>query len=438
MLNRQPVRTSAENINDRRNACPGLSRMVMARDGAIARIKLPLGRLTADQALRLADIAADFAGGAVELSIRSNLQLRGIAPEHWDQAVGALHEAGLGANVPSADDIRNVMVSPTAGIDAGQLLDVSPLARSLLAMLEDEVSFHSLSPKFSFQIDGGENCAMISHPGDIWFSAMKDGKHFVFGLASAPDEATLGKIEAQTLLPFVKTLLQLSIAQGSPARMKYLFQTMPVAKFMRELAARFAIEPLEDWKRSTPDAFAHLGKHRQVDGKYYVGATPLLGRLNATQLKSIATIARDANGGEIRLTPWQSLLLPHIGGDQCDALIQQLHDMGLATAVNSPQARLRACTGTSGCASARADTRSDAQHMAAQLYDDTGAVHLTGCAKSCAALAPLPYTLLATAPGRYDVFFADKAGPSRFGQLLASDMAIDKAVRLLNSHERKP
>ncbi|MGU3400734.1 precorrin-3B synthase [Brucellaceae bacterium D45D] len=438
MLNRQPVQTSAKNISDRRHACPGLSRMVMARDGAIARIKLPLGRLTADQALRLADIAAEFAGGAVELSIRSNIQLRAIKPEHWDKVVNALHEARLGTSVPAADDIRNVMVSPTAGIDAGQVLDVSTLARDLLAMLERETAFHALSPKFSFQIDGGENCAMISHPGDVWFSAIKGGRHFAFGLASAPDGSALGKIEAQGLISFVKVLLQLFMARGPAARMKYLFQTIPVAEFMRELASRFAIEPLTDWKRSTPDPFAHLGTRRQADGKSYIGAMPLLGRFDATQLKGIATIARDAKGGEIRLTPWQGILLPHIEADQCDTLISRLHGLGLATAATSPQARLRACTGTAGCASALADTRGDTKRVAAQLDDDTSAVHLTGCSKSCAALSPLPYTLLAIAPGRYDVFFANKTGPSRFGQLLASDMAIDNAIRLLNSHERKP
>ncbi len=205
MLSQQNSPTEATKP-DRRNACPGLSRMVMAKDGAITRIKLGLGRVSADQARAVAAIAERFGAGAIELSIRSNIQLRGIAPEHWGHAVAALHEAGLGADTPGADDIRNVMVSPTAGIDRGQICDVTELASSLLAMVQSNEAFHVLSPKFSFQIDGGEDCAMISHPGDIWLSAI-DGKTFAFGLASSPDREALGALDAQHALPFIEALL---------------------------------------------------------------------------------------------------------------------------------------------------------------------------------------------------------------------------------------
>lgn len=180
--------------------------MVMAKDGAIARIKLRLGRLSADQARSIATIAERFNAGAIELSIRSNIQLRGIAPKHWENIVAALHEAGLGADSPGADDIRNVMVSPTAGIDRGQICNVTELATSLLAMLQANEVFYALSPKFSLQVDGGENCAMISHPGDIWLSAI-DGETFAFGFASSPDKPALGAIEAQHALPFIEALL---------------------------------------------------------------------------------------------------------------------------------------------------------------------------------------------------------------------------------------
>ncbi|EBY7415823.1 precorrin-3B synthase, partial [Salmonella enterica subsp. enterica serovar Alachua] len=49
MLSQQNSQTIAIRP-DRRSACPGLSRMVMSKDGAIARIKLRLGRLSSAQA----------------------------------------------------------------------------------------------------------------------------------------------------------------------------------------------------------------------------------------------------------------------------------------------------------------------------------------------------------------------------------------------------
>jgi precorrin-3B synthase len=138
--------------------------MVMSKDGAIARIKLRLGRLSVAQAQAIADIAERFETGAIELSIRSNIQLRGIHPDVWPNVINALHEAGLGAENAAADDVRNVMVSPTAGIDPNQISDVTGLAAKLLSVLQDNETYHALSPKFSLQIDGGEDCAMVSHP----------------------------------------------------------------------------------------------------------------------------------------------------------------------------------------------------------------------------------------------------------------------------------
>lgn len=429
-MSSQPTALSPSNQADRRNACPGLTRMVLARDGAMARIKLPMGRISTDRLLALAAIAERFGPGAVELSIRSNVQLRGIAPERWEEAVVALYDAGFGADDPAADDIRNVMVSPTAGIDAGQSCNIVPLARALLARLEATEAWHALSPKFSFQIDGGEHCAMIAHPGDIWLSAMDDGEHFAFGLASAPSQPALGMVAVVDVLPLIDAILHLflRLRPAGTARIKQLFETLSAERFVAELAASVPIVPANSWRRTPSRPFAHLGRHKQTNEHFYIGAMPLLGRLTATQLRELAAMAQD----EIRLTPWQGVILSDLDADRCDVIEGTLRAIGLATAPDAPQARLRACTGMSGCASALSDTQADAKALAAYLEPNTAAVHLTGCTKSCAALAPLPYTLLARSPGRYDVFSRDGTGPSRFGRLLATDIAIDRAARLLN------
>ncbi|WP_247997254.1 precorrin-3B synthase [Brucella tritici] len=437
MLSQQNRQTDAIRP-DRRNACPGLSRMVMARDGAIARIKLRLGRLSADQARSIAAIAERFDAGAIELSIRSNIQLRGIEPRHWDDVVAALQEVGLGTDNPGADDIRNVMVSPTAGIDRGQICDVTGLASSVLDMLQANEAFYALSPKFSLQIDGGENCAMISHPGDIWLSAI-DGKTFAFGLASSPDREAMGALYAQHALPFIEAMLHHFLSQGSFARMKHLFEATPPSQFLAELDRElsFPVHPATGWKRKAPVPFSHLGNRQQSDGSFYVGAIPLLGRLTPQQLAGLADLA-DSGKRELRLTPWQGVILPYVGETQIGEVIEKLRLLDLETTAEAPHARLRACSGSNGCVSALADTQTDGKRLATYLTSGKSSVHITGCAKSCAALSPLPHTLLARATGRYDLyaqepFPQDGAGPSRFGRLLATDITIDEAARLLNA-----
>lgn len=405
----------------------------MAKDGAIARIKLPLGRVTTTKAHALGDIASKFGNSTVELSIRSNIQIRGIAPANWDKAITALYDAGFGADNPSADDIRNVMVSPTASIDQAQFADTSGLAASLLTMLEGTEKYHALSPKFSFQIDGGEDCAMISHTGDIWLSALEGGTRYAVGLASSPDASPVGMVRHTEALSLIEALLDLfqTRAEAGVTRMKHLFETLPQDQFLQELP--FELSPAPTWERKPPKPFSWLGTHLQNDRNFYVGAMPLLGRLQTEQLYELARIAESVNGGEIRLTPWLGILLPNIEQTDADRISLALNEMGLSSSPDAPQARLRACSGSTGCASALADTLADARRLADALIAGNTQVHITGCAKSCAAISTLPHTLLARSDDHYDLFSQDKAGPSRFGQLLASNITIDEAARVLNT-----
>jgi precorrin-3B synthase len=171
-------------------ACPGLFRIVPARDGGICRIKLARGRLRSTQARAIASAAEQFATGAIEATNRANIQIRGIHAGKESQVIAALLAAGLGAPNAGADDIRNVMVSPLAGDDTSQNADVSGLADSLLDRLQTEPRYHALSPKFSIQIDGGESLARLDHPNDIWLSAVAglDTPAYAVGFAGCPSQ----------------------------------------------------------------------------------------------------------------------------------------------------------------------------------------------------------------------------------------------------------
>lgn len=60
------------------DACPGALRPHQAADGALARIRLPGGMITAAQLATLASVASDFGSATLELTARGNVQLRGI------------------------------------------------------------------------------------------------------------------------------------------------------------------------------------------------------------------------------------------------------------------------------------------------------------------------------------------------------------------------
>ena len=58
-------------------------------------------------------------------------------------------------------------------------------------------------------------------------------------------------------------------------------------------------------KPSTPGD--HIGVHEQKDGKFFIGVTPLAGRLSGGQLVKLADTL-EARGLQLRTTPHQKLV----------------------------------------------------------------------------------------------------------------------------------
>ncbi|RMM07125.1 hypothetical protein APX70_04866 [Pseudomonas syringae pv. maculicola] len=111
-----------------------------------------------------------------------------------------------------------------------------------------------------------------------------------------------------------------------------------------------------------------------------------------------------------------------------------LQAAGLICSAEQPLAQIVACTGSAGCAKGLADTKADALQLASGLAVSQ-AVHLSGCTRSCAAAHVAPVTLLAVAPGRYDLYFRD-ATHSGFGVLRARDLTIEAVGAQLNADSR--
>ncbi|MCJ1884564.1 precorrin-3B synthase [Pseudomonas sp. LA21] len=429
----------------RPHACPGLLRIVASRDGGICRIKLPCGQLDSRAARAIAQAAEQHADGVLEATNRANLQIRGVHAGAESALSHALLAAGLGPRELAADDVRNLLVSPALGLDA-TFFDAAPLARQLLDLLERTPRFHGLSPKFGIQLDAGEALAMLEHPNDIWLSAMSDDAAllFAFGLAGCPpqretDPPALAAVSAEQLPLLVETLLHLflDLAGDGQTRMRQLREMLGDDVLLERLQQRlpFALQlgpAVDNWRRPAPQPFGHLGiqPQRQPE-RVMVGAGFVLGRLDSTTLFGLADLAERFSGGQLRLTPWQSLILPDVARADAAVVLAALANIGLVIDAAQPLSRVVACSGSTGCARGLADTKADALRLAERLrHPPPPGVHLCGCPRSCAAAHVAPYTLLAVADGRYDLFRrAD--GVAGFGQPLARNLSLEAAGDLL-------
>lgn len=434
--------TTPPSSPSRPSACPGLWRIVAARDGGICRIKLPGGYLTSAQARAVAQASSVYASGVLDATNRGNLQLRGVRADTAPALIECLLDAGLGAPTPGADDVRNLMLSPVAGLDPASAFDSRPLGQRFLNVLQSQPRLRELSPKFAILLDGGEALAMREHAHDVWFAAMDESAtpHLAFGLAGCPDPlATLANVSvahAEELLIAVLALF-LDLAKPEHTRMRHLLGEISSAAFMAQLAPRlsFALGAARQWQLPKTAHHGHIGIYPQLlPGVVAVGGVAPLGRLEARQLNRLAGLAERFGDGSLRLTPWQSVLLPNVHSEHANEVMAIMSHSGLLCSSELAMAHVLACTGSAGCAKGCADTKADALRLAEQLAGNglTPAVHLSGCARSCAAAHCVANTLLATAPGRYDLYRRDAMQPG-FGELRASHLTIEQVGVLLHA-----
>lgn len=419
-------------------ACPSMFRLTDAIDGSICRIKLPLGRITSRQLRGIADIANKFSQAPIELTTRANIQLRAIDKKYQSELVKHLISFGLGPLTKEGDDIRNVMVSATSGIDSSMQIDTGSIATRLLEILQTNPSYQKLSPKFSFLINGGENTAIYNHKSDIWLDACNDGSHFIFGFAGNPrHEINKTKIyqtvPQQHALSFITTCLDIFIEfqlqNPTITRMKHIVANGHLDQFLLRIHKNFKhkIQSQTLSLRPKLEEQKQIGIFKQSHPNlFYVGVRPVLGRLNANELYKIAEISeiRD-HSSALRLTHQQGLICSDCSEEQAIEIQQQFAKIGLAINENQSSAQIFCCVGNLGCRSSHSNVQQDSLELIARLKNyKLPQIHLTGCKKSCVATTPFDYTLCATEDGGYQLYKAGDVTDNKLGQLINNKISI--------------
>jgi len=391
----------------------GLFFVSPAQESIMLRCRIAGGALSTYQFRGLAEIAAEWGPGRIDLTTRANVQVREIMPENCAKILMKLADIGLTSQGAGADNVRNVTATPTSGFDPDELIDVMPYARAMHHYILKNRDLYGLPRKFNIAYDSGGRVSVCADTNDIGFYAVRVGaddqgiapgvyfrmqlcgitghKQFATdcGVLLTPDET----------IPVAAALIRVFIENGDrtnrkKARLKYLVDDWGIPKILDETQKKLAFPPryfpLESCEPSLPKTkHGHLGIHQQADGKHYVGVLTPVGRMTVTQMLALSDIADQFGRGEIRLTVWQNLIIPGIPEEKLQDAITAIHATGLDHRNNSITGGLIACTGSRGCKYAAADTKGHAialgEHLASKMIlDQPINIHLTGCQHSCA------------------------------------------------------
>lgn len=405
-------------VRTREDACPGAWRVHEAADGGLARIRLPGGRITAGQMRFLADSAADLGNGQLELTSRANLQLRGVD----DSDVAELAH-GLGAHglLPSRthETCRNIIASPCTGLDEDGFLDVSRCVAELDAALCAAPELAALPGRFLFTVDDGRG-DVCGFGADIGLHAV-DPTRFAVLLAGRDSGVRVGQERAARLaITAAEAFMREREAEAAPV---WRLAELPDGR--RRIAAGLGTSRSESVEPPAtgpvqPGIAARDGNMVALA----VGAP--LGRLTPQQANELATLA-DRAGGELRATPWRTVLVPSLAAAEVDEHTKRLREQGFVVDADSPWSGMTACTGTPGCAKSLADVQRDAAHAAESLQPGGVPVHWVGCSRRCGSPRGAAVEVLATGAG-YDVRLA--------GEVTASGLDAEDTPAAINAARR--
>ena len=437
--------------------CPGLFYAVAAQDGTLSRIRIPGGLLTSQQARAIADLATEFGNGEVQVTNRANLQIRGVQIPLPSRVLERLQTLKLAAPIAAVDHLRNIMASPTAGIDPRAAIDTRPIIQALDQFISSQPHLADLPPKFSIGLDGGEAVAIGDRPNDIGFTAVplnsegyfrlklncgRGGESLDLGILLQP-ESVLAIVTALTEIYLKSEHLIRDPATNKPPRLRQLLQHCGPDWFLAQIKSRLGYalrrSPLGSLGCDRPPSYGHLGRHpQQQSGLSYLGVVVPLGRLESGQLQGLATLSERYGRGELRLTPWQNVLIPDVPNSRLDRLQAEIASLGLSVSPTDPASAIVACAGSPGCSASATNTQADALRLMADLaqrvkLDRPLNIHLTGCPKSCAQPGPSDITLLGDPESseRYHIYAGSGDASQPFGQELYRSIAIAKVPELI-------
>lgn len=376
------------------------------------RVRIDGGQLTTHQLRVIGEISTAFARDSADLTDRQNVQLHWVRVEDVPEIWRRLEEVGLSTTEACGDVPRVILGSPVAGIAADEIIDPTPQIQEIAARFIGDETLANLPRKFKTAITGHpsqdvvheiNDCAFVAveHPElgigyDLWVGGALSvvprlGERL--GVFVTPDRvADVWHGVTQIFRDYGYRRLR------NKARLKFLLADWGVERFREVLETEYLDSPLPDGpaapKPTTPGD--HVGVHAQKDGRFFVGAAPLVGRVSGTTLTALAELAEAHGSQRVRTTPHQKLIVLDVPESDVENLIAGLDAIGLSARPSLFRRGTIACTGIEYCKLAIVETKANAAQAITQLEERLGALepeigrpitlHVNGCPNSCARI----------------------------------------------------
>ena len=128
------------------------------------RIKIPFGKLTADQLDALSDLAEEYSDQILHVTTRQDIQLHFIHIEDTPDIMRRLAAVGITTREACGNSVRNVTACPYAGVCSTESFDVIPYANAITFFLLGHPDTQDFGRKFKIAFSGckDEPCGLTN------------------------------------------------------------------------------------------------------------------------------------------------------------------------------------------------------------------------------------------------------------------------------------
>ena len=409
------------------------------------RIAIPYGVLSAPQLRQLALIGERYDRGYGHFTTRQNVQFNWPKLRDVPAILDLLADVGMHCIQTSGNCIRNVTADHFAGVAADEEDDPRPVCELLRQWSSAHPEFSYLPRKFKIAVTGAAHDRAVIRAHDIGLRLLRDPRTQARGFEVSVGGGLgrtpmIGKVvraflpEAD-LLAYIEAIMRVYNLEGRrdnkyKARVKILVHEIGLDAFKAKVEQEFAqldgpsinadpaeqariaayfappaykILPVKDealiakqrcdadfatWLDYNTTAHKQAGYRAVTLSLKSVGGIP--GDMTSDQMRAVADLADRYSFGEIRVSHYQNLILPHVPAHDLYALWQALQHLALATANIGLITDVIACPGLDYCALATARSIPVAQAIAQRFADpqvqkNIGPLNLniSGCINAC-------------------------------------------------------
>jgi len=410
----------------------------------MVRVRVPYGKVTADQLDTLAMVVERYSRGWGHITTRQNIQMHYVQLEQIPEVLEHLGAVGLSSREACGDTVRNVQGCHLAGACPFEVLDITAWAQATNEHLLRNPIGQRLARKFKINFSGCDtDCgqAMFNDAGVVATARTRDDGtiepgfrvYIAGGLGATPHPALALEdfTPRELLLPTIESILRVFEQTGNRenklrARMKWVVDELGFEEVQRRVMNQRRLLPASSsWpggippevqrKGDSPAGLSASGTPTAIGQGVPVsisGTSPFdrwnranvirgvakgtvsayawcrLGDITADQFRGVAKIMREF-GADVRVSNRQNFILRDLTEEQLPDLFAALQALDMAEAGAELCRDVVSCPGADTCGLAVTQSRGLANAIGEALEQeglaDVGGVriNISGCMNSC-------------------------------------------------------